>query len=98
MMRVVLPAHLRALAGLEGEVVLDGPAPATLHELLLTLESRFPVLRGTLRHLPDGPRRPFIRFFACGEDLSDLPLDSPLPAAVVQGLEPFYVVAAIAGG
>jgi molybdopterin synthase sulfur carrier subunit len=98
MTRVVLPAHLRALAGIDGEVVLEGPEPATLLELLQALERHVPVLRGTLRHLPDGPRRPFIRFFACGEDLSDLPLDSPLPTAVAQGVEPLYVVAAIAGG
>jgi molybdopterin converting factor small subunit len=98
MIRVVLPAHLRTLAkvGEEVQVAVDGPA--TLRAVLDALESRYPVLRGTIRRHVTQKRRPFIRFFACEQDLSHEPPDAPLPAAVVAGTEPFLVVGAMAGG
>ncbi|MEY4201028.1 MAG: hypothetical protein RLZZ265_2768 [Verrucomicrobiota bacterium] len=98
MIRVVLPFHLRNLARVEGEVQLEVPAPVTVAALLDTLEARFPVLRGTIRDHGTLKRRPFIRFFACKEDLSLDPADTPLPEAVVNGTEPFLVVGAMAGG
>ncbi len=98
MIRVVLPFHLRNLARVEGEVQLEVPAPVTVAALLDTLEARFPVLRGTIRDHGTLKRRPFIRFFACKEDLSLDPADTPLPEAVVKGTEPFLVVGAMAGG
>jgi len=98
MIRVVLPFHLRNLARVEGEVQLEVPAPVTVAALLDTLEARFPVLRGTIRDHGTLKRRPFIRFFACKEDLSLDPPDTPLPEAVVNGTEPFLVVGAMAGG
>ncbi|MCW2779098.1 MAG: hypothetical protein JWN17_2823 [Frankiales bacterium] len=94
--RVVLPAHLRALAGVDGEVVLDGPT--TLAGVLDALERRHPALRGTCRDQATGRRRPFVRFFACREDLSHDPVDAELPAPVLRGDEPFLVVGAMAGG
>lgn len=98
MIRVVLPQRLRALAGIEGEVQLDTPAPATLHDVLDALEARHPALRGTLRDPGSRKRRPLVRFFACQEDISHEPLDRPLPGAIAAGTEPLLIVAAIAGG
>lgn len=94
MTRVVLPYHLRTLARLQGEVIVDG---RTVAQVLEALEAAHPVLRGTLRDAV-GVRRPFVRFFACQEDLSHSPPDEPLPAAVLDGTEPFLVVGAMAGG
>lgn len=98
MIRVVLPAHLRALAHLGREVTLDVGGAVTPTAVLDALEADYPQLAGTIRDPATGCRRPFLRFFACGEDLSHDPLDAPLPAAVVNGSEPFLVVGAIAGG
>ena len=98
MIRVVLPAHLRVLAGVRGEVDLDVPAPVTLGAVLDALEARYPVLRGTIRDQVTQQRRAFVRFFACAEDWSHQPADTPLPDAVASGAEPFLVVGAIAGG
>jgi sulfur-carrier protein len=95
--RVVLPAHLRALAGVSGEVLLDVEA-GTQQGVLDALESRHPTLRGTVRDPVTGRRRAFVRFFACREDLSHERPDAPLPDAVVRGDEPFLVVGAMAGG
>jgi hypothetical protein len=96
--RIVLPAHLRTLAGVDGEVALDVGAPATLGSVLDALEASYPVLRGTTRDRASGRRRPFVRFFACQRDLSNEPPDTPVPAAVASGSEPFLIVGAIAGG
>jgi molybdopterin synthase sulfur carrier subunit len=96
--RVVLPFHLRNLARVDGEVELQVEGPATLRSALDALEARFPVLRGTIRDHGTLKRRPFIRYFACKEDLSLDPPDTPLPEAVVNGAEPFLVVGAMAGG
>lgn len=98
MIRVVLPFHLRNLARVEGEVELVVPPPITVAAVLDALEARFPVLRGTIRDHGTLKRRPFIRFFACKEDLSLDPTDTLLPEAVVNGSEPFLVVGAMAGG
>lgn len=98
MLRVVLPFHLRNLARVEGEVELAVAPPVTVSAVLDSLEARFPVLRGTIRDHGTLKRRPFIRFFACKEDLSLDPPDTPLPEAVVNGSEPFLVVGAMAGG
>ena len=98
MIRVVLPYHLRTLARVEGEVQLELPAPITIGSMLDALEARFPVLCGTIRDHSTLRRRPFIRFFACREDLSLDPPDTPLPAAVLDGSEPFCIVGAMAGG
>lgn len=97
MTRVVLPAHLRALAAVSGEVQLDGEL-GTQRAVLDALEARYPVLGGTIRDPVSGRRRAFVRFFACREDLSHEGPDDPLPAAVVRGEEPFLVVGAMAGG
>jgi len=96
--RVVLPPHLRTLAQVKGEVVLDVPAPVTRASVLDALEARYPMLRGTIRDHVTAQRRPFLRFFACERDLTHEPPDAPLPGAVVDGTEPFFVVGAIAGG
>jgi molybdopterin synthase sulfur carrier subunit len=96
--RVVLPAHLKTLAAVDGEVELDVPQPVTTEAVLDALEARFPVLGGTVRDRATGRRRPFIRFFACEEDLSHEPADAELPPAVAKGAEPFYIVGAMAGG
>jgi hypothetical protein len=98
MIRVVLPHHLRTLASVGKEVEIQVEGPATLGAVLDTLESRYPMLRGTIRDHVTRQRRPFIRFFACGQDLSQQPPDTPLPDAVVTGAEPFRVVGAMAGG
>ena len=98
MIRVVLPAHLRALAGVDGEVRLDVDGAVTQESVLDALEGRYPVLRGTIRDRVTHRRRAFVRFFACEEDLSHEAPDAPLPPAVVSGNEPFVVVGAMAGG
>ena len=98
MIRVVLPAHLRTLAGVQGELKLPLEAPVTLRAVLDALEERYPVLRGTIRDRVSLRRRPFVRFFACEEDLSHNPPDTPLPDAVALGAEPLVVVGAMAGG
>jgi len=96
--RVVLPAHLRTLAGVRGEVSLDLAGEVTQRAVLDALEQRYPMLKGTIRDRETAKRRAFVRFFACEEDLSHDPPDAPLPARVVAGEEPFCVVGAIAGG
>ena len=98
MIRVVLPAHLRTLARVEGEVTLEVEGQVTQRSVLDALEARYPMLRGTLRDHVTLQRRPFVRFFACEEDLSHELPDAPLPAAVATGAEPFLVVGAMAGG
>jgi sulfur-carrier protein len=98
MIRVVLPAHLRRLAHVDGEVPLEVAEPVTQATVLDALEGRYPMLRGTIRDHVTKNRRAFIRFFACEQDLSHEPPDSPLPEAVARGDEPFLVIGAIAGG
>ena len=98
MIRVVLPQHLRTLARVEGEVTLDVQGVISQRSVLDALEARYPMLCGTMRDHVTLQRRPFIRFFACQEDLSHEPPDAPLPEAVATGAEPFLVVGAIAGG
>jgi len=98
MIRVAIPAHLRTLAKVNGDVELDVSPPVTLAAVLDALEERYPMLRGTIRDHSTLARRPFIRFFACQVDLSHDPPDTPLPAAVASGAEPLYVIGAIAGG
>jgi sulfur-carrier protein len=98
MIRVVLPHHLRTLAHVGKEVELQVDGPTTLGAVLDTLEARYPMLRGTIRDHVTQQRRPFVRFFACGQDLSQEPADAPLPDAVAMGAEPFLVVGAMAGG
>ena len=98
MIRVLLPPHLRTLARVEGEVTLQLEAPATLRSLLDALEAAYPVLQGTLRDHVTRRRRPFVRFFACEQDLSLESPDTPLPAPVATGAEPFLIVGALAGG
>ena len=98
MIRVLLPAHLKALAKVHGEVSLAVDEPVTPASVLDALESEYPVLRGTIRDHVTQQRRPMLRFFACEEDLSLEPPDAPLPEAVVSGAEPFFIVGAVAGG
>ena len=98
MIVVVLPAYLRNLANIEGDVHLEVPPPATQNSVLTALEAQYPALGGTLRDHGTKQRRAFVRFFACGEDLSHEDPDAPLPEAVASGKEPFLVVGAIAGG
>jgi molybdopterin synthase sulfur carrier subunit len=98
MIRVIIPYHLKSLAQITGEVQLDVVGPATLRAVLDALESHYPMLRGTVRDHVTGRRRDFIRFFACEQDLSNEPPDTPLPQAVASGAEPLLVVGAIAGG
>lgn len=98
MIRIVLPFHLRNLARVDGEMQLAVPEPVTVGAVLDALETRYPVLRGTIRDFGTLKRRPFVRFFACKEDLSLEPPETPLPEAVVQGHEPFLIVGAMAGG
>jgi len=96
--QVVLPAHLRALAGASGPVVLEVRGRATQRALIDAIEASYPMLRGTIRDRATRRRRPFVRFFACGRDVSHEPEDAPLPEAVAAGKEPFLIVGAIAGG
>lgn len=98
MIRVELPAHLRTLASVSGEVTIDVEGRVTQRSVLDALEATYPVLRGTIRDHVTQRRRPFVRFFACEEDLSHEPPDAPLPDAVAKGAEPFLVVGALAGG
>jgi molybdopterin synthase sulfur carrier subunit len=98
MIRVVLPFHLRNLARIDGEVELELPAPVTIGAVLGALEAQYPVLRGTIRDHGTLKRRPFVRYFACKEDLSLEPMETPLPDEVIKGTEPFLVVGAMAGG
>jgi molybdopterin synthase sulfur carrier subunit len=98
MIRVVLPAHLRTLARVNGEVKIAVEGPVTQRAVLDALEATYPVLRGTIRDQVTRQRRPFIRFFACEQDLSNDPPDAPLPDDVVTGAEPFLVIGAMAGG
>jgi hypothetical protein len=96
--RVVLPAHLRTLARVDGEVQVEVDGPPTIGEVLGAIERRFPMLCGTIRDHVTARRRPFVRFYACEQDLSHDPPDTPLPDAIVSGTEPFLVVGAMAGG
>jgi sulfur-carrier protein len=96
--RVTLPAHLRKLARVDGEVKLDVEGQVTQRSILDALEARYPMLQGTIRDHVTQRRRAFVRFFACGEDLSHEPSDAPLPDAVATGAQPFMIVGAIAGG
>jgi len=98
MIRVILPQHLQILARSEREVKLDVPPPVTQRAVIDALEAKYPTLRGTIRDHGSDKRRPLVRFFACEEDLSHEPLDAPLPAEVVSGKEPFFIIGAIAGG
>jgi sulfur-carrier protein len=98
MVRVILPYHLKSLAGISGEVELDVQGTATVRSILDALELRYPMLRGTIRDQVTGHRRPMLRFFACEQDFSNDSLDTPLPEAVASGAEPLLVVGAIAGG
>ena len=98
MIRVVLPAHLRALARIDGEVELEVTGQITQCSVLDALEERYPMLRGTIRDHDGGQRRAFIRFFACEQDLSHEPPDTSLPEAVATGAEPYLIVGAMAGG
>lgn len=98
MIRVRLPAHLRLLAGVEGEVTLEVKAEATQGSVLDALEERYPMLRGTIRDQLTHQRRPFVRFFACEEDVSHAQADAPLPPPVIAGNEPFVILGAMAGG
>ena len=98
MIRVVLPAHLRTLARVDDDVLLDVQGPVTQRSVLDALEVRYPMLRGTIRDQVTQERRPFLRFFACEEDLSHEPPDAPLPDAVASGAEPLFIIGAIAGG
>jgi molybdopterin synthase sulfur carrier subunit len=98
MIQVKLPTHLRRLAHADRHIELQVDGPVTLSTVLDALETRYPMLRGTIRDHTTKQRRPFIRFFACGEDLSHQPVDAPLPEAVAMGAEPLLVVGAMAGG
>ncbi len=98
MIQVVLPSHLRALAGVRAEVELEIDGPVTRRSILDALEVRYPMLRGTIRDHVAGERRPLLRFFACGEDVTHEAADTPLPEAITSGSEPFYIIGAIAGG
>lgn len=98
MIRVVLPYHLQTLAHVGKEIQLQVDSAVTIRLILETLETKYPMLRGTIRDYASGERRAFIRFFACGQDLSLETWDTPLPDAVVKGIEPFRIVGAMAGG
>ena len=98
MIRVILPPHLRTLAQVDGEVELELNGTATQRSLLDVLEAKYPMLRGTIRDHVTQLRRPMVRFFACGEDLSHESPDAPLPHAIANGAEPFLIIGAIAGG
>jgi molybdopterin synthase sulfur carrier subunit len=98
MIRVLLPTHLRTLARLNDEVEIQVEGPVTQRAVLDSLEASYPMLRGTIRDHVTQRRRPFVRFFACGQDLSHEPLDAPLPDAIASGAEPFMIIGAMAGG
>ena len=98
MIQVILPGHLRALARVGGEVTIEVDGQATQRSVIDALEARYPMLRGTIRDYATQERRPFLRFFACQEDLSHEPPDAPLPDPVASGAEPFLIIGAIAGG
>src|SRR4051794_26626435 len=98
MIRIVLPHHLRTLARVGSEVELELNGSASVQSVLDLLESRYPVLRGTIRDHVSQKRRPLVRFFACGEDISHEAADAPLPDAIAKGAEPFFIMGAIAGG
>jgi molybdopterin synthase sulfur carrier subunit len=98
MIRVILPTHLRTLAGVDREVQIDVAGAVTQRSILNALESRYPTLRGTIRDHVTQKRRPLVRFFACEEDVSQDSPDAPLPEKITSGAEPFYIIGAIAGG
>jgi hypothetical protein len=98
MIVVVLPAHVRSLAGISGDVQLEIEGDVTRRSILDAIEARYPMLRGTIRDHVGGERRPLLRFFACGEDVTHESADAPLPSAIATGAEPFYIIGAIAGG
>jgi sulfur-carrier protein len=98
MILVVLPPHLRTLAGVSGDVEVKVEGEVTRRSILDALEAQYPMLRGTIRDHGTGERRPFLRFFACSEDVTHESPDAPLPPAIASGAEPFYVIGAIAGG
>jgi len=98
LIRVILPPHLRTLARVDGELELEVKSPASQRSVLDALEARYPMLRGTIRDHVTQLRRPMVRFFACGEDLSHESPDTPLPEVIAKGVEPFVIIGAIAGG
>jgi molybdopterin synthase sulfur carrier subunit len=98
MIRVVMPAHLRTLAGVRGDVTVEVEGEVTRRAILDALETKHPMLRGTIREHVSGERRPFLRFFACGEDVTHNSPDAPLPPEIASGKEEFYIIGAIAGG
>ena len=98
MIRVAMPAHLRTLAGVTGDVTLEVDGEVTRRSILDALEAQYPMLRGTIREHVSRERRPFLRFFACGEDVTHKSPDDPLPQEIASGAEPFYIIGAIAGG
>jgi len=98
MIRVAMPAHLRTLAGVSGEIELQVEGDVTRRSIINALEKSYPMLKGTIRDHVSGERRPFLRFFVCGEDITHNSPDDPLPQEIVSGAEPFYVIGAIAGG
>ncbi len=98
MILVVMPPHLRTLAGVTGEVEIEVDGQVTRQSILNALEARYPMLRGTIREHATGERRPFLRFFACGEDVTHESPDAALPQEIASGKEPFYIIGAIAGG
>jgi len=96
--QVVVPAHLRTLAGVRGDVTIEVDGEVTRRTVLDALEAQYPMLRGTIRQHVSDERRPFLRFFACGEDVTHKSSDAPLPPEIASGAEPFYIIGAIAGG
>jgi sulfur-carrier protein len=98
MIRVIIPHHLRTLAQVSDELQIELNGPATIGRAIDAIEEKYPVLRGTIRDHETRKRRVLVRFFACGEDVSHEPVDTPLPAAIVKGEEPFIILGAIAGG
>ena len=98
MIRVIMPAHLRTLAGVRGEVTVEVEGDVTRASILAALEKQYPMLRGTILEHVSGERRPFLRFFSCGEDVTHESPDAPLPPEIASGAEPFFIIGAIAGG
>ena len=98
MIRVIIPHHLRTLARVGSEVEIELDGSATIGQVIDAIEEKYPMLRGTIRDHGTQKRRALVRFFACGEDVSHEPIDTPLPAAIVKGEEPFFIMGAIAGG